>query len=255
MAKISRDLTTPAGGTALLHSRETLVITGNLAAINAEVVCPADGCSSFAVDLRGTFNLALEVSGTVDGTNWTPIPVRPANQVAIAYVATITGAVQGVWMGKTGPYRSIRVRCSAYTSGSCTTTLSVSTGILDDSLSGMVSTNIVTVTAVSGAIATLSLPAPGVGLRQYITYISINRFAAAVLVPAATPVLVTTTNLPGTLVFSFPAEAAAQGTMDRLREDFAYPVAASAQNTAVTVVGTATAGVIWRITAAYYIAP
>jgi hypothetical protein len=39
------------------------------------------------------------------------------------------------------------------------------------------------------------------------------------------------------------------------REDFAYPVSTVAQNTATTIVCPATVGVIWRITAGYYVAP
>jgi len=255
MAKITRDLTTPVGGTTVLHSRETLIVSGNLGVVNAEVILPCDGCSSFAIDLRGTFNLTLEASGTVDGVNWTPIPVRPINQAALVYVAAIVGAVQGVWMGKTSTYRSIRVRCTAFTSGSVALTLAASTGLLDDSLQGQISPLLVTATAAISVAATLTLPAPGAGLRQYLSSLVIGRFAGAVLTAAATPVVVTTTNLPGALAFSVPADAAAQGTIDRYREEFALPLAASAQNTAVTIVAPLTTGVIWRLTATYYVAP
>lgn len=112
-------------------------------------------------------------------------------------------------------------------------------------------------TAVGAAAAavTLTLPAPGAGLRQYLTYLSINRFSSVLLTAAAAPVTVTTTNLPGSLAFSFAADAAVLGALDRWREDFAFPIASSAQNTATTIVCPATTGVIWRATAGYYIAP
>jgi hypothetical protein len=99
------------------------------------------------------------------------------------------------------------------------------------------------------------MASPGAGLRHYLTYLSINRFATALLTAAAAPVVVTTTNLPGALAFSFAADAAAQGTMDRWREDFSFPLAASAQATATTIVCPVTTGVIWRVTAGYYVAP
>jgi hypothetical protein len=51
------------------------------------------------------------------------------------------------------------------------------------------------------------------------------------------------------------ADAALQGTTFTLREDFAYPIAASAQATATTIVCPATANVIWRVTAGFYVAP
>jgi hypothetical protein len=251
MAKLSRDLT---AGT--LHPREDLFITGNIAAVNGTVTLNTDGCSSLTLDLRGTAVLTVTVEGTVDNTNWAVIPMRPINQAAIGYTVSIVYPVGGgVWSGSASIYSQVRVRCTAYTSGSVAAVLSASTAPLDDTLQGMVTPAIVTVTAAAGAIATLTIPNPGAGLRNYITYVSINRFASALLVAAATPVLVTTTNLPGALVFSFPADGAAQGTMFPLREDFAFPLASSAQNAATTIVGPATANVIWRITAGYYVAP
>lgn len=250
MAKLSTDLRT-----AVLHPRESLFATGTLGALNAEVITDCDGCGSVTLDLRGTFNMTVEVAGTVDGTNWTLIPVRAVNVASILYVAAVTGTTAGVWIGACAGFRKVRARCTAYTSGSATAHIVANLAPVDQSLQGMVTTSIGTVTATSGLIATLTLAAPGAGLRHYITYIAVNRFAVALLTAAATPVLVTTTNIPGSLVFSIPAEAAAQGTLDRYREDFAYPLAASAQNTATTIVGPATTNVIWRITAGFYVAP
>jgi 3-polyprenyl-4-hydroxybenzoate decarboxylase len=119
----------------------------------------------------------------------------------------------------------------------------------------MVTPLLVTATGAAGAAVTLSLPTPGAGLRQYITYLSINRSASAALTAGATPTVVTTTNIPGALAFTFGADAAPQGTDKIIREDFTYPLAATAQATATTIVCPATTGVIWRVTAGYYVAP
>lgn len=250
MAKLSKDLN--AGN---LHPRETIYGSGTLGALNAEVIVPADGAASLALDLRGTFSMTIEVAGSVDGVNYTLIPVRPINVASVQYVAAVTGTTAGTWVGKCAPFRFIRARVTAYTSGSATATLAADTTALDDTLQAMVSPLIVTSVGASAAAVTLTLPAPGAGLRQYLTYLSINRFATAVLTAAAAPVTVTTTNLPGSLAFSFAADAAALGTLDRWREDFAFPIASSALNTATTIVCPATTGVIWRVTAGYYVAP
>lgn len=255
MAKLSRDLTTPSGGTTVLHPRETLIGTGTIGALNAEVVIPADGAASLAVDIRGTFSMTLEVAGTVDGTNWTLIPVRPINQAATQYVASVAGTTAGTWVGKCAPFRSIRVRCTAYTSGSATTVITADTAPLDDSLQGMVAPLYGTATGAAGAAVTLTIAAPGAGLRQYITFLRILRSASAALTAGAAPTVVTTTNLPGSMAFSFGADAAPQGNDKIIAEDFAYPIAASAQNTAVTIVCPVTTGVIWRASAGYYVAP
>jgi hypothetical protein len=241
--------------TGNLHPRENFRDTEILASNGAEVVIECDGCSSFSLDLRGTFSGTIEVSGTVDGTNWTPLAAVPVNQASRSYVAAVTGTAAGLWEGKCGGYWKIRARCTAYTSGSFTTTLSASNALLDDSLNRSITPIIATNTAAAGAAVTLSLAAPGTGLRHYLTYIRIGRVASTLLTAGATPVLVTTTNIPGSLVFSMPADAAAQGTVFAYQEDFSYPIAASAQATATTIVAPVTAGVIWRITAGYYVAP
>jgi hypothetical protein len=250
MAKLSKDLV--AGN---LHPRENIFGSGTLGAANAEVVIDCDGAASVALDLRGTFSLTAEIAGTVDGTNWTLIPVKPVNVASKLYVAAVTGTVSGTWVGACAGFRKVRVRATAYTSGAATATLCASNAPLDQSLDGMVTPNIGTAVGAAAAAVTLTLASPGAGLRHYLTYLAINRFAAAALTAAATPVTVTTTNLPGTFAFTFPADGLTLGQMDRWREDFAYPLAASAQATATTIVCPATTGVIWRVTAGFYVAP
>lgn len=252
MAKISKDL--GVGGN--LHPREDLFIDGTLGSLNAEIVTDCDGASTCTLDLRGTFSMTVEVAGTVDGTNWTLIPVRPINVASVLYVAAVTGTASGTWVGECAGYKKIRARATAHTSGSATARLNASVGIIPNALIGnKVTTSTVTSVGAAAAAVTLTLPAAGAGLRHYITYLSINRFATALLTAAAAPVTVTTTNIPTSLAFSFAADAAAQGTIDRWRDDFAYPLAVTAQNTATTIVCPATTGVIWRVTAGYYIAP
>lgn len=250
MAKLSKDL----DGTTL-HPRELLFASGTLGVAGAEIVIPADGCATVNLDLRGTFSLTLEVAGTVDGVNWTLIPIRSLGGASAGYVTGLTGSLTGVWVGTIYGFRFVRVRCTSWFSGAATTTLSATIAAPDQSLGGVVNIGAVTATGVSGAATTLTLTAPGAGLRHYITYITINRFAAAVLTAAPTPVSITTTNLPGGLAFSFEADAAALGTMIRWREDFAYPLAATAQNTATTIVCPTVTGVIWRVTAGFYVGP
>ncbi len=250
MAKISRDY---SPGT--LHPRETLFIAGNLASGAAELILPCDGASTVSLDLRGTFNLTLEVIGTLDGLNWVSIPMRPLGQAGIGYSVSIGGSTPGLWVGKCAPFRQVRARVTAYTSGLAATVLGASSGQLDDSLQGLVTSQTITATGAVGAAVTLTLPAPGAGLRHYMTYLSVSRFAATALTAAAAPVFVTTSNLPGGLAFSLAADAAAQGTLAPLREDFAYPLAASTQNAPTTITAPLTTGVIWRLTAGYYVAP
>jgi len=249
VSKLSTDLRS-----GVLHPRENLFVTGNLGSNGAEIVIESDGCASVMVDLRGTFSGTFEVAGTVDGTNWIAIPVRGVNIAAIGYVAAITGTAAGVWIGGCLGYRKVRVRCTAYTSGTAIAYISASLAP-DNGAQLLTTTATATAVGASGAAVTLTLASPGAGLRHYLTYLSINRFATALLTAGAAPITVTTTNIPSSLAFSFAADAAAQGTIDRWREDFAYAIAASAQGTATTIVCPATTAVIWRVTAGYFVAP
>jgi len=144
---------------------------------------------------------------------------------------------------------------TAYTSGAATATLLAATGLLDDRLIGEVSSNAATITAAVSTAATLTLTAPGAGLRHYITGLRIERHAAALLVAGTTPVVVTTTNLPGALALSIPMEAAAQGSVYEKLLDPVRAMMASAQNTATTIIAPLTTSVIWRISATFYVAP
>lgn len=247
MAKLSKDW---EAGT--LHPRESIVGTGNLAAVNAEVVIDCHGSQTVSIDLRGTFSLTFEVNGTVDGTNWALVPVKIIT--GGPFLASVAGTAAGTWYGFSSRFRKLRVRCTAYTSGTAAVALVAGTGYVDSYVDG-VTPSLGTITAAAGAAATLTLASPGAGLRHYITYLRIVRYAAAVLTPSATPVIVTTTNLPGTLAFTMPADAAAIGTVFTYQEDFANPIMAVAQATATTVVCPATTGVIWRVTAGFFSAP
>jgi hypothetical protein len=61
------------------HPRENFIGSQALSSLNSEVIIECDGCSSFLVDLRGTFSGTIEVSGTVNGGDWMPLPVVAVN--------------------------------------------------------------------------------------------------------------------------------------------------------------------------------
>lgn len=108
----------------------------------------------------------------------------------------------------------------------------------------------VTVTAAAAAIATLTLPAVASQFHR-IQYLEITAYTTVARVGGVAPVLVTSTNLPGSPVWTL-ASAAAVGTTERI----VVPIGpgglrSSVLNTATTIVGPATASIIWRITAIY----
>lgn len=108
----------------------------------------------------------------------------------------------------------------------------------------------VTATGASGAAVTLTLPATA-SVFHYIQTIEIVKYAVAALTGVATPIVVTTTNLPGNIAFTFGTAQAIGTTLveglsgiDALRS--------SVVNTATTIVCPATTNVIWRVNVFYY---
>jgi hypothetical protein len=114
-------------------------------------------------------------------------------------------------------------------------------------------------TAISGTAAvstgvTLTIPAAGAGLFNYVCYLEITLFATAALTAAATPVLVTTTGISGTPTFSFAFPVAAVGQLvDRIIIQPTQPLKGSAANTAITIVAPIATLAIWRLNALYYV--
>ena len=108
----------------------------------------------------------------------------------------------------------------------------------------------VTATGAAGAAVTATLPAIS-SQFHYITLFQIIRYAIAAITGTATPVIVTTTNLPGSLAFTFDTAGAIGTSLNQIFMPGA-PLKSSVVNTATTIVCPATTSVIWRINAFYY---
>lgn len=221
--------------------------SANLAALNAEAVVDLSGHATLAVDVRGTFVGTAVFEGSVDGTNY--IALAGYNVITAAYVSSVTAAANIVL--NVAGYRRVRVRCSAYTSGTITVTMRASLADFSTIIERIPATSGLTATGAAAAAVTLTIPAPGASLYQYISWIRVEHFASALLVAAAAPVIVTTTNLPGTPSFNFRADAAPQGTLTEKIIDQDMPIRAITANTAVTVVCPATTSVIWKVIASW----
>lgn len=223
--------------------------TENLLAVaNAEIVTPCNGTSTMAIQVTGTFVGTLVVEGYTQTGQYIALPLRNASTGQ--YVVNGITAAGFFYAPVTGLARA-RVRMSAYTSGSAN--VSMRTSLAD----ALIQTEVlpsalgVTVTAAAGAAATLTIPSGGAGLFHYIDYIEVVHCAAALGTAAATPVLVTTTNLPGNPILSCRADAFAQGSREVHRIGNAVPIKSTTAATATTVVMPATPNVIWRANAFY----
>ena len=108
----------------------------------------------------------------------------------------------------------------------------------------------VTATGAASAAVTLTIPAAGGGVFHYLQYLEIVKYSAAAITGTATPIVVTTTNLPGTPAFTM-GRAGAIGTVENIRIDL-DGLRSSVANTATTIVCPAVTNVIWRVNVFYF---
>jgi len=232
------------GGVTITDARAA---TASLAAINAEALSDLNGHATLSIDIRGTFVGTAVVEGTIDGTNY--VTIVAYNVATATYVASVTAAAQLV--ASVAGYRRVRVRCSAYTSGAIVVAMRATIADFTTLVERIPATSGLTATAAAGVAVTLTIPAPGAGLYQYVDWIRIHKFASALLVAGVAPVIVTTTNLPGTPSFNFAADAALAGTGESLVVQNGMPIRGITANTAITVVAPLTTSILWKITASW----
>ncbi len=126
--------------------------------------------------------------------------------------------------------------------------------ITDVPLDPVVQANLaVTATGAAGAAVTLTLPAE-VGRFHSILHLTITAYATAAKTGAATPIVVTSTNIIGNPQFTFQS-AFAIGTSAEKVISPALPIKSAVANTATTIVCPATTNLLWRVTAFYTTIP
>ena len=234
------------GGETLTDTR---TITQNISALNGEIVFDCANTNSLVFDVRGTFVGTFVAEATINGTDYFSIPLFiPTSEI---WATTLTAS--GVWLAHLpSGCRRVRIRCSAYTSGTAIVAMRGSEGDNIFYAKPLPTTASVTSTAASGAALTLTVPAGGVGLFHYITKIVISKYCAAALTASAAPIIVTTTNLATTPSIDFKT-LGALGDSERIELDFTgNPLKSTTANAATTIVCPIATGVIWKVNVFYY---
>jgi hypothetical protein len=233
---------------------------GNISSLNGELILDGvDACNSLSIDFKGTYVGTHEISGTINGSDWLIIPLVPKdpNQLK-AIIASVPPASIVAYEADIAAYQAVKVRNTAYTSGTANIVMVASNSPLAQSVVRAATFRSPTALSPLSGAGSLSLPAPGAGLRHYILSIQIDRIngSTTALTAVATPLAVAISNTLDSLAWSVPQDALAAGGISTVNKDFgARPLATNAQNTVTTITAPATTNVIWRITAYYFVAP
>lgn len=224
-------------------AQKTKLVDGagtNLATISAAGALKIDG-SAATQPVSGSvsvsnFPATQPVSGTVTanaGTGTFTVGQATGTNLHVVVDSAPTTAVTGTFFQATQPVSG---------------TVTVSNPIQVQS-----STLVVTATAATGVAVTATLPAVAAQFH-YISFIEVVKYFTVANAASATPLVVTTTNIPGSLAFTFGQPLGTIGTTDRMIHAPNSPIHSTTVNTATTVVCPATVGIIWRVNVYYFAA-
>lgn len=99
--------------------------TGNITAdsgAGSVLTVPCMEKGSCSIQVEGTWLATLQFEATLDGTNWIALPVTVIG--GSTTVTSVSG--NGLWSAAIPAYAEIRVRCSAFTSGTAVVNVSLS---------------------------------------------------------------------------------------------------------------------------------
>lgn len=231
-----------------LKPREDIIANGILAALNAEVVVAVEGSGLAAIDLRGTFSATMELQGSVDGTNFISIPVMADG--TNTYVATMTAA--NVFFANVAGFSLIRVRCTAFTSGSVVCIVNACLPALPPWNRFMVQPahSVARTLSAANTAGTVTIPAGGAGLFAYLTSISLRRINASAAAIVAGAVLNYTTTQLDVLAWQVTNGIMAWSHLVDVDLVPTHPIKSATANTAATIVmpaagaGVSTEGIV-----------
>lgn len=101
------------------------VETGTIAALNAGVEVAAEGAYTVSTTISGTWVGTLVVEGKAPDDSWVILPMNRV-QAILPYPATLSTTTNGTFLVTAGGFTAMRVRASAYTSGTANVSLNAS---------------------------------------------------------------------------------------------------------------------------------
>lgn len=246
---------------------------GAISSTASDVVHVLDGDESCVFYLNGTatLNATYIIEGSANAldtdsgasADWFPIlcyPYTPASTVGPVlqasqpiYTESVNSAtIKRLLCAAVGGLRRVRVRLTTYATGNLNVSITsdsctpINPYVREQKASTLSANSLGT-----GVINTASLPAVA-GLRHYVDFIKVSFLPIAALAANATPISITSTNLPGGPGMTVGQKALAIGEDFERALDFgASGLAATTAGTATTVSCPAIANMITRIIISY----
>lgn len=123
---IASGVAIPVSGTFSASGTTDLTATASITgSAQAATISTLNGMSSLAIDVSGTFSATLLIEATIDGTNWFGISVGPGAGSTFQN-DSLTGSnsiTVGRNLASVSGFSGVRVRCTAYVSGTAVVVL------------------------------------------------------------------------------------------------------------------------------------
>jgi hypothetical protein len=206
------------------------------------------GAATSANQTNGTQQTQITQGGNIANVNATNELLVTDTDLTLAQGSTTSGQLGPLVQG------AVLTSPPTYTTAQTSPLTMTTAGAIRVDASTTASNLIVSTTAATGVAVTATLPAVA-GQFHYITGFTILKYFTVANAASATPLVVTTTNLPGSLAITFGQPLGTVGSTDFREESFSMPIKSSVVNTATTIVCPATTGIIWRVNVFYYAAP
>lgn len=126
------------------------VLNGVIVANNGFLTIDVRDLSSLTIQLLGTWTATLQFEFTVDGTNWYSLNMFPNGGTSPVTSAT----ANGVWRANVGGMIEVRVRCSAFTSGTANVLLVAMRGNIGNPAVGLLDGLADTTDSIKAVLAT-----------------------------------------------------------------------------------------------------
>lgn len=106
-----------------LKSFLDILTTGTIVALNGAVTATLNDMGSMVFTLTGTWSATIVAEGSEDNTNWINLSIFPASGALTAAGVTVNGTYR---IPSIGAYTNVRLRASAYTSGTVNVSMNAS---------------------------------------------------------------------------------------------------------------------------------